>query len=88
MATSRLDYGFTEFYWEGEVIILLIEAPAESAGLFMVPGAGVEPARYIIPRDFKSLFSLFTRHHITTQKALTFKELSLILIFKVSIKVT
>ena len=57
MATSRLDYGFTEFYWEGEVIILLIEAPAESAGLLMVPGAGVEPARYIIPRDFKSLVS-------------------------------
>ena len=55
MATSRLDYGFTEFYWEGEVIILLIEALPNQQG--MVPGAGVEPARYIIPRDFKSLVS-------------------------------
>ena len=34
--------------------------PLDLYSLLVVPGAGIEPARYIIPRDFKSLASTYS----------------------------
>ena len=34
--------------------------PFDLLGLLVVPGAGIEPARDIIPRDFKSLASTYS----------------------------